>query len=101
MFFEMAKLGTADLEFPDFTGRMQKIQMGMKARRRNPARHFEAAHQQGPIEAFSVKGYEHRPFAYPSRQFEQHRIFFTGIAHEELFDLNPAGIPPCQADKKR
>ncbi len=67
----------------------------------NRSRHSKAALQQRPIEALSVERNQHGMLSQPARKLEQDRIFLSRIAHEKLFDLDSACIPPCQANQKR
>lgn len=66
----------------------------------NRPRRLKPADQQWPVEALSVERNQHRALPESSRKFEQDRIFLGGITHKELFDLDPARIPPCQSDQK-
>ena len=65
------------------------------------ARHREAALQEWPIERFSIEGDEDRAFGETPAELMKKGMFFGEIAHEELLDLQAAGIPPGQAHEKR
>ena len=67
----------------------------------NRSRRSKAALQKRPIEALSVERHQHGTLSEPARKFEQDRIFLGRIAHEKLFDLDSARIPPCQANQER
>src|ERR1700680_2161244 len=67
----------------------------------NCSGHSKAALQQRPIKALSVECNQHGMLPQPERKLEQDRIFLSRIAHEKLFDLDSACIPPCQANQER
>ena len=65
------------------------------------ARHREAAFEQRPVERLAVEGHQHGPLGDARGKFMQQRMLFCKIAHEELLDLQSAGIPPGQTHEKR
>jgi len=67
----------------------------------NSSRRSKATLQQRPIKALSVERNQHGTLSQPARKFEQDRIFLSWIAHEKLFHLDSARIPPCQANQER
>src|ERR1700688_1750561 len=75
--------------------------MRIKDGNANRSRHSKAALQKRPIEALSVERHQHGTLSEPARKFEQNPIFLSRIAHEKLFDLDSACIPPCQANQER
>ena len=97
---EMTELDAADLQFPDFSRGMEKIEMCVENGNWDGPRHLKPANQQWPVEALSVERNQNRALPESAGKFEQNGIFLGGIAHEELFDLDPARIPPCQSDQK-
>src|SRR5580704_16453999 len=75
--------------------------MGIKDGSVNRSSHSKAALQQRPIKALSVERNQHGMLSQPECKLEQDRIFLSRIAHEKLFDLDSACIPPCQANQER
>jgi len=92
---------TAEAQLPQRARGMQQIHMRGQLWRGDRARHRETVLKQRPVERFPVEGDKHGPLRNVCCQFLQQRIFFREIAHEELFDLQPSGIPPRNANEKR
>jgi hypothetical protein len=68
--------------------------------RRNFPAHAVAGFKQGPVEGFAIECDQHPALGEPPRQREQQRALLAVIAHEELFDLESATLPPRDADEK-
>src|SRR6266478_987657 len=80
---------------------MQQIKMRRQPRHGDRSRHGEAVLKQRPVERFAVEGDQHGPLRNAPGDFVQNRMLLAEIAHEKLFDLQRAGVPPCQANQKR
>src|SRR5580692_238498 len=68
--------------------------------RGDSARHGEAAVKEWPVEGLAVESDENRTLRDARGEFVKQRILFRKIAHEELFDLKRAGVPPGKPDEK-
>ena len=77
---------------------MQQIQMHGELGSGDGARHREAILEQRPVECLSIEGDEHGSFRQALREFVQDGMFLAEVAHQQLLDLQPAGVPPSQAD---
>ena len=86
---------------PELARGMQQIQMHLGRKGRHAARHAVARFEQWPVEAFTIERHQHGPLLHALGEFEQQRMLFIEIAHEELLDLQAARIPPRDADQKR
>ncbi len=75
--------------------------MRRKLRDGDRSRHGEAIFQQRPVEGFAIEGDQHRALGQMCCDFVQYGVLFAKIAHEELLDLQSAGVPPGQSDQKR
>ncbi len=64
------------------------------------ARHGEAAVQERPVESLAVESDENGTFCDARGKFVKERILFGKVAHEELFDLKRACVPPGEPDEK-
>ena len=65
-----------------------------QARGGDSARHDEAAIKERPVESLPVEGDENRTLGHAGSEFVKERILFCKVTHEELFDLERAGVPP-------
>src|SRR3982074_257961 len=64
------------------------------------SRHREAIFQQRPIERFPIKGDKNRAVGEAHGKLVEDRVLFMEVAHEELLDLQAAGIPPRKTDQE-
>jgi len=90
----------AEAELPDRASRMEKVKMRSEPRSGDGTSHGEAAFEERPIERFSVEGDENGTLGDAGGQFVQQRVFVGEIAHEKLFDLKTAGVPPAETHQE-
>src|ERR1700730_12148955 len=64
------------------------------------SRHRKAIFQQRQIERCPVKGDKNGALGEVHGKLVEDRVLFMEIAHEELLDLQAAGIPPRETDQE-
>ena len=101
MTFEILEAHGTKPQPPELARRMQQIQMQPGRECRDGSRHAIARLEQRPVKTFSVKCHKHGPFLHALGEFEQQRMFFIEIAHEELLDLQASRVPPRDANHER
>lgn len=100
MAFEFDQAHRAEAQLPQSACGMKQVEMRGEAGNGDGAGHSEAIFEQRPIEGLAVEGDENGALRKTRGEFVKNRVLFGEVAHEELFDLQAAGIPPCQADEK-
>src|SRR5580704_18107676 len=100
MALQLDKADGAEAQLPKRARGMKKVEMRGEARRGNGARHGAAIFEKRPVEGFSVEGDENGAIGEARGKFMKERMLFGKIAHEKLFDLQAAGVPPGDAYEK-
>ena len=92
--FQLDEANGAKAKLPESPRGMKKIDVRGQTRRGDGARHRESAVEQRPVEGFAVESDQHRALRDAHGKLLEQRVFFGKVAHEKLFDLQRAGIPP-------
>ena len=98
---EFAEADGADAQAPEVARGVEEVEVGAGGGRGERASHAIAGLDQRPVERFAVKGDQDGALSHAFLKGEEDGVLVGVIAHEELLDLQAAGIPPSEADEKR
>ena len=101
MALEILEAHRTEPQPPELARGMQQIQMHLGRECRDGSRHAIARLKQRPVKTFSVERHEDGALLHALGKFEQQRMLFIEIAHEELLDLQAARVPPRDAHHER
>ena len=90
----------AEAQLPKRASGMKKVEMRGEARSGDGARHGETIFEKRPVEGFAVESDENGAVGEARGEFLKERMLLGKIAHEKLFYLQAAGVPPGDAYKK-
>ena len=97
---QLDKADGTEAQLPKRASGVKKIEMRGEARSGDGARHGEAIFEKRPVEGFAVESDENGAVGEARGEFMKERVLLGKIAHEKLFYLQTAGVPPGDAYEK-